>query len=132
MKNLIRVMAVVATLLSIVSTCQAKENFLDGQLHYLKASYYNDNEQLTSTGTVPTEGRTCAFGSGEYAGCAVLVWEDIEGKQGELLGIYIVEDTGGKLIKNCERIDIWFDGSDEELMEMGLTDVIIQVVKGQG
>lgn len=77
-----------------------------------------DYVQKTSTGTIPTEGRTIATDQSVIpAGTHVI----INGHE------YIAEDTGGAIKGN--RIDIFFD-THEEAVAWGVQELEVDVIEG--
>lgn len=65
----------------------------------------------TATGTHTRPG-ICA-GKREWFGKTAVVYADNNGEIGDLIGIYKVEDTGGKNIRNGKVLDIWLPTEDE-------------------
>lgn len=49
----------------------------------------------------------------EWFGKTAKVYRNVDGHPGELIGVYTVEDTGGRPIRNGSVIDIWLPTEDE-------------------
>ena len=82
----------------------------------------------TASGTQTTEDRTVA-GKREWFGKKILIWlDDGDGaiKPENFIGQYIVEDTGGKSIRNGYVVDIYMPEL-EDCRQFGGRRVIIQV-----
>ena len=67
----------------------------------------------TATGTHTRRG-ICA-GKREWFGKTAVVYADNHGEIGDLIGIYKVEDTGGKSIASGRVLDIWVPSYDEAI-----------------
>lgn len=62
------------------------------------------------TGLTATETQTrpgIAASKREWFGKTAKVYKNQDGNIGELIGTYVIEDTGGKAIRNGSVIDIW-------------------------
>lgn len=79
----------------------------------------------TATGTQTREG--IIAGHPDWYGKMVIVFEDIGGEPGEVIGIYVCEDTGGEPIRNGRVIDIWMP-TDGECFAFGRRNVIVRVI----
>lgn len=80
-------------------------------------------EGTTATGTQTRPG--VAAGKREWLGKSVTVYsQDANGNIGDLIGTYIIEDTGGKPIRSGKVIDIWLPTYDE-CIAFGRKNVIV-------
>ena len=79
----------------------------------------------TATGTVPRSGIAAAKPS--WFGKCVKIYQNSNGKPGNLIGTYIVEDTGDTPIRNGSVIDIWIP-TEEECFEFGRRSVLVRVM----
>lgn len=79
-------------------------------------------------GDTPTAGITCAM-SPKYKGYTVVVYHrDLDGRIGEYIGTYEVQDTGSyPTIQSGKCVDIWMD-TKEECKQFGRPDVYIQLI----
>lgn len=92
--------------------------------HEMIATAYCING-TTATGTQTRVG--IAASKKEWFGKpAVVCLKGEDGNAGELLGTYIIEDTGGKPIQNGKVIDIWMPTRDE-CVEFGRKEVIVYI-----
>lgn len=126
MKKVIAAAIIAATLLKPVGV-QAET-----QLHKCWATAYCLTGE-TASGTQTTEGRTVAS-KPEWIGSTMFIWlDDGDGviKAENYLGMYQVEDTGGRTIKNGSVIDVYI-ADYNRAKQFGSRRVIIQVVKGDG
>lgn len=78
----------------------------------------------TATGTTPRAG--IAASKREWFGKTVRVYKNQDGNIGELIGTYVIEDTGGKTIQNGSVIDIWLP-TEEECKQFGRKTVYVVV-----
>lgn len=84
----------------------------------------------TCTGKPVREG-IAAMAKG-YLGKTAIVYEDMDGVPGDLIGIYEVEDTGGDYrIQEGRCIDIYIPDYDKAI-EFGRQDVIVFLVNAKG
>lgn len=90
-------------------------------------------------GTTTADGSKVRYGicavKRDWIGYVALVYEDMDGKPGELLGIFECKDTGGaEGIKNGYVIDIYEPTLDEcyEWMKLTGGKVIVQFVEAHG
>lgn len=49
----------------------------------------------------------------EWFGKTAKIYRNVDGHPGELIGVYTIEDTGGRPIRNGSVIDIWLPTEDE-------------------
>lgn len=71
-------------------------------------------------------------GKPEWLGLTALMYEDMDGKPGNLLGIYEIKDTGGDdRIQNGTCVDI-YNPDYNWCVEWGRKKVIIQLVNAVG
>lgn len=82
----------------------------------------------TATGTHTRKG-ICA-GKREWFGKTAVVYSDNDGEIGNLIGIYKVEDTGGKPIRNGQILDIWMPTYDE-CIQFGRKKVHVYILEEQ-
>ncbi len=90
----------------------------------VKATAYCINGE-TATGTQTREG--IIAGHPDWYGRMVIVFEDDGGYPGEVIGIYVCEDTGGEPIRNGRVIDIWMP-TEDECFAFGIRNVIVRVI----
>lgn len=77
----------------------------------------------TATGTQTRRG--IAASKREWFGKTVEIFEaDKNGKPVTFIGEYVIEDTGGKAIKNGKVIDIWME-TEEECSQFGRKNVVV-------
>ena len=79
----------------------------------------------TASGTQTRQG--IAAGKREWFGKTAKVYQNDKGAVGELIGQYVIEDTGGTPIKNGSVIDIWMPTYDE-CMNFGRRLVYVEIV----
>ncbi len=79
----------------------------------------------TASGTQTRRG--IAASKREWFGKTAKVYWNDNGTVGELIGEYIIEDTGGTPIKNGSVIDIWMPTRDE-CMDFGRRLVYVEIV----
>lgn len=79
----------------------------------------------TASGTQTRRG--IAAGKREWFGKTAKVYWNDNGTVGELIGEYIIEDTGSTPIKNGSVIDIWMPTRDE-CMDFGRRLVYVEIV----
>lgn len=79
----------------------------------------------TATGIHTRQG--IAAGKREWFGKTARVFWNDNGTVGELIGEYVIEDTGGKAIRNGSVIDIWMP-TEAECMEFGRRLVYVEIV----
>lgn len=92
--------------------------------HSMIATAYCING-TTASGTQTRRG--IAAGKREWFGKTAKVYWNDNGTVGELIGEYIIEDTGGTPIKNGSVIDIWMPTRDE-CMDFGRRLVYVEIV----
>lgn len=122
----------VALLTILMALLVAKPVKADVITHTAWATAYNING-TTATGTQTTEGRTVAS-KREWFGYTMFVWEDDGTGQinpEAFIGMFIVEDTGGRTIQNGSVIDIFYKDY-ETCKQFGSKRVIIQLVESEG
>lgn len=87
----------------------------------------------TATGTQTTEGRTVAS-KPEWFGKTMIIWED-DGfgqiKPENFIGIYEVEDTGGKTVRNGSVIDVYIS-EYERAKQFGSRRIIFTLIDAEG
>lgn len=79
----------------------------------------------TATGTHTRQG--IAAGKREWFGKTAKVYRNDNGAVGDLIGQYVIEDTGGTPIQNGSVIDIWFPTYDD-CMNFGRRLVYVEIV----
>jgi 3D (Asp-Asp-Asp) domain-containing protein len=79
----------------------------------------------TATGTHTRKG-ICA-GKREWFGKTAVVYADNNGDIGNLIGVYRVEDTGGKDIRSGKVIDIWLP-TESECKQFGRQNVHVYIL----
>lgn len=90
-----------------------------------------DYGTVCKDGSTPIEGITVA-GMEEWLGKTCIIYENNDGKIGQLIGIYEFRDTGGDYrLQNGTCIDIYMK-DHEACIEWGRRDVFIQIVDGKG
>lgn len=94
------------------------------ELHSMIATAYCLNG-TTATGTQTRVG--IAAGKREWFGKTVRVYWNDGGQAGSLIGEYVIEDTGGRPIRNGSVIDIWMPTRDE-CMQFGRRCVLVEVL----
>ena len=94
------------------------------EMHSMIATAYCLNG-TTATGTQTRQG--IAAGKREWFGKTVRVYWNDGGEAGSLIGEYVIEDTGGRPIRNGSVIDIWMP-TREECMNFGRKCVLVEVV----
>lgn len=104
----------------------------DTELYNAKATAYC-LKGTTATGTAPKEGRTVASKPEWFGACMVMFEDDGDGviKPENYIGTYIVEDTGGKSVRNGYVIDVYIEDY-ERAIEFGCKNVIIQIIEAEG
>lgn len=80
------------------------------QIHSMIATAYCIHG-ITATQTQTRLG--IAAGKPEWFGKTAKVYRNDNGHMGDLIGEYIIEDTGGKAIRNGSVIDIWMETESE-------------------
>lgn len=90
--------------------------------------------KITADGSVPKPNYTCGA-KREWIGGVALVYENDDGKPGDFIGMYEIEDTGSApRIKNGTSIDIYqssLKDANNFVAEYG--DYLwVQIVKGKG
>ena len=93
-------------------------------LHSMIATAYC-LDGTTATGTHTREG--IAASKREWFGKKARVYWNDGGQPGELIGEYVIEDTGGRPIRNGSVIDIWMPTRDQ-CMEFGKRLVLVEIV----
>lgn len=93
-------------------------------LHRMTATAYCLNG-TTATGTQTRHG--VAAGKREWFGKTVRVYHNNDGAPGDLIGEYVIEDTGGSPIRKGHVIDIWMSTRDE-CMNFGKRSVLVEIV----
>lgn len=112
---------ILATLMTILYCIPASAGTTGYQM---KATAYCING-TTATGTQTRVG--VAASKREWFGKTVRVYaDDGTGKSAELIGTYVIEDTGGKPIRSGKVIDIWMPTYDE-CIQFGRRSVIVFV-----
>lgn len=94
------------------------------EMHSMIATAYCLNG-TTATGTQTRQG--IAAGKREWFGKTVKVYWNDGGIAGGLIGTYVIEDTGGRSIRNGSVIDIWMP-TKEECLQFGRRCVLVEVV----
>lgn len=79
---------------------------------------------LTATETQARPG--IAASKREWFGKTAKVYKNQNGDVGELIGTYVIEDTGGKAIQNGSVIDIWLP-TEEECKQFGRKTVYVVI-----
>lgn len=111
-------------------------------LEYEPAYVLGDVEELHIEATAYCYGTTTASGkkvregyaamARGYMGKTAIVYENFDGKPGDLIGIYEIEDTGGdERIKEGRCIDIYIPDYDA-YVEFGRQNVIVFIVDAKG
>lgn len=111
-------------------------------LEYEPAYVLGDVEELHIEATAYCYGTTTASGkpvregyaamAKGYIGKTAIVYEDFDGKPGDLIGIYEIEDTGGdERIKEGRCIDIYIPDYDS-CIEFGRQNVIVFIIDAKG
>ena len=95
------------------------------ELHSMVATAYCLNG-TTATGTQTRSG--IAASKREWFGKTVRVYWNDGGQAGSLIGEYVIEDTGGRPIRNGSVIDIWMP-TKEECMQFGRRCVLVEVLE---
>lgn len=81
------------------------------------------------TGLTATETQTrpgIAASKREWFGKTAKVYKNQDGNVGELIGEYVIEDTGGKAIRNGSVIDIWLP-TEAECKRFGRKTVYVVI-----
>lgn len=81
------------------------------------------------TGLTATETQTrpgIAASKREWFGKTAKVYKNQDGNVGELIGTYVIEDTGGKAIRNGSVIDIWLP-TEVECKQFGRKTVYVVI-----
>lgn len=79
---------------------------------------------LTATETQARPG--IAASKREWFGKTAKVYKNQNGNVGELIGTYVIEDTGGKTIRNGSVIDIWLP-TEAECKQFGRKTVYVVI-----
>lgn len=79
----------------------------------------------TASGTHTRQGIAAA--KKEWIGKTAKVYRNANGSVGELIGEYVIEDTGGESIQNGSVIDIWMPTRDE-CLQFGRRLVYVEIV----
>lgn len=79
---------------------------------------------LTATETQARPG--IAASKREWFGKTAKVYKNQDGNVGELIGEYVIEDTGGKAIRNGSVIDIWLP-TEAECKQFGRKTVYVVI-----
>lgn len=101
---------------SVSSTVEeGKDGVLSGnetkvEMHSMIATAYC-LKGTTASGTQTRSG--VAASKREWFGRTAKVYKNSNGNIGELIGVYTIEDTGGKPIQNGSVIDLWMPTRDE-------------------
>lgn len=127
--------AALALMYEIVSADTTIETGSQYPIKQMEATAYcNPTGNKTYSGTRTTEGLTIAGRKEDVGKCAAVWLVGDDGKLGEFLGYYIVQDTGygstGE-IQRGERVDIYMDSYDA-CIQFGLRQVYVQLVEGVG
>lgn len=112
------------------------------RLNYEPAYVQGDFEELHIEATAYCYGTTTCTGkpvregiaamSKGYLGKTAIVYTDMEGEPGELIGIYEIEDTGGDYrIQEGRCIDIYIPDYDKAI-EFGRQNVIVFIIDAKG
>lgn len=94
------------------------------EMHSMIATAYCLNG-TTATGTQTRVGIAAA--KREWFGKTVRVYWNDGGVAGSLIGEYVIEDTGGRPIRNGSVIDIWMPTADE-CFQFGRRCVVVEVL----
>lgn len=94
-------------------------------LHSMIATAYC-LDGTTATGTHTRQG--IAASKREWFGKTVRVYWNDNGQPGSLIGEYVIEDTGGRPIRNGSVIDIWMPTA-EECFDFGRRLVLVEVIE---
>lgn len=111
---LILISIVILSTLDLIQDVQAAMGEVETNDTYIEmqaTAYCIDG--TTATGTHTRRG-ICA-GKREWFGKTAVVYADNHGEIGDLIGIYKVEDTGGKSIASGRVLDIWVPSYDEAI-----------------
>ena len=82
-------------------------------------------EGTTASGTQTRQG--IAASKREWFGKTAKVYSNDNGAVGELIGSYVIEDTGGTPIRNGSVIDLWML-TREQCMNFGRRLVYVEIV----
>lgn len=93
------------------------------EYHSMIATAYCLNG-TTATGTQTRPG--VAASKREWFGKTAKVYKNDQGNIGELIGVYTIEDTGGRPIRNRSVIDLWMP-TREECMAFGRKTVYVVI-----
>ena len=94
------------------------------EMHSMIATAYCLNG-TTATGTQTRIG--VAASKREWFGKTVRVYWNDGGQAGSMIGEYVIEDTGGKPIRNGSVIDIWMP-TREECINFGRRCVLVELI----
>jgi 3D (Asp-Asp-Asp) domain-containing protein len=114
----------VDTIIGLTQEINASSAYIETGYIEMQATAYCING-TTATGTQTRSG-ICA-GKREWFGKNAVVYSDEDGKIGNLIGIYKVEDTGGKAIRNGQVLDIWMP-TQEECLQFGRQKVHVYIM----
>lgn len=86
----------------------------------------------TATGAITKEGRTVASKPEWFNKTLVMYEDDGDGfiKPDNYIGTYIVEDTGGKAVRNGYVIDVFIEDY-ERAKQFGCKNVLIQIIDSE-
>lgn len=68
-----------------------------------------NNGRVTAIGTVPTEGRTCGARKEDLGKTAIIYRCNEDGSIGEIIGFFIIEDTGSHARLKEGSVDVYRD-----------------------
>lgn len=122
----------VLPLLLLVSMPVQAQEYVDPKL--LRCTVYTAPEgAITADGSTPREGVVAGMSS--WLDCACVIYENNDGKIGDLIGIYEVRDTGGaEWLKNGKAVDIYRDNLDRcnEWIDTYGDYCYVQIIKAEG
>ena len=122
------VLAIDATAMEIVSeikdtkAAEAHAKMTTKYHSMIATAYCLTGKTATETDTRPG----IAASRREWFGKTARVYWNNNGEPGDLIGEYVIEDTGGEPIRNGSVIDIWLPTYDE-CMEFGRRLVLVEV-----
>lgn len=132
-KKLLLTIVILFTLIPLNVKADESSTNIYGEPYKIRCTCYTaPQDAITSSGQKVREG--IIAGKPEWEGCTAVIYENNNGKVGDIIGLFEVLDTGGKPIKNGKVIDVFrdtLDGCNEWIAEHG-DYVFVQIIPGIG
>ncbi len=135
--------ALLSCVTALNTTPQQADNYPDITPQLIRCTVYTAEEgEITADGSKVREG--IVAGKREWLGYTCIMYENNDGKIGDLIGIYEFKDTGagidtdgdgkGDTIKNGKSVDVYRDSLEDcyEWVRQYGDYVFIQIIKAEG